>query len=128
MEKWLIDHKCGCRLGGECGRSMDGCIRWEWRSSMGRGSFGGKCGLSDCKFCNQWELCGIVIFSREAWRRGSSQITLGFLVTSKTDELKPPVIRGDSLASPLSGPVGVRDLRREGTINGKKLSVICSNI
>ena len=43
----------------------------------GRNSFGGKCGVSHC---NQWGLCGVVILCCEGWRRGSSQITLGFLV------------------------------------------------
>ena len=30
--------------------------------------------------CNQWGLRGVVILCRDGWRRGSSQITLGFLV------------------------------------------------
>ena len=48
-----------------------------WRSSMGRGSFDGKCGAS---LCNKWGLCGVVILYREGWRPCSSQITFGFLV------------------------------------------------
>jgi len=56
-----------------------GCIRWGWRSSKRKGSFGGKCGASHC---NQWGLCGIVIFCREGWQCSSSQITLGLLVTA----------------------------------------------
>jgi len=28
-----------------------------------------------------WGLCGVVILCREGWRRGSSQIILGFLVS-----------------------------------------------
>ena len=31
---------------GEWGRSRDGCIRWGWLSSKGRGSFGGEFGPS----------------------------------------------------------------------------------
>jgi len=30
--------------------------------------------------CNEWELCGVVILRCEGWRRGSSQVTLRFLV------------------------------------------------
>jgi len=48
-----------------------------WKSLKGMDSFGGKCGTSHC---NQWRLCGVVILCRKMWRRGSSQITLGFLV------------------------------------------------
>ena len=48
-----------------------------WKSSKGRGNFGGKRGASDC---DQWGLYGLDILCREGWRRGSSQITLGFLV------------------------------------------------
>jgi len=44
----------------------------------GRGSFGGKCGASHRNY--QWELCCVVIFCREGWRRGSSLVTMGFLV------------------------------------------------
>jgi len=44
----------------------------------GKGQFGGKCGTCHC---NQWGLCGLIILCREGWRRGFSQITLGFLVT-----------------------------------------------
>jgi len=47
---------------GECGRSRDGCIRWEWWSSKGKRQFGGKFGESHC---NQWELCCVVVWS--AW-------------------------------------------------------------
>jgi len=38
VEKQLIGS--GCCLGGECGWSRDGCIRWGWRFSRSRGSFG----------------------------------------------------------------------------------------
>jgi len=40
-----------------------------------RGNFGVNVG-----HCNQWGLYGVVILCREGRRRGSSQITLGFLV------------------------------------------------
>jgi len=43
------------------------------------GQFWGKYGAS---YCYQRGLCGVVIFCRDGWRRGSSQITLGFLVIS----------------------------------------------
>jgi len=33
------------------------------------------------RHCNHWGLCGVVILCRERLRRGSSQITLGFLVS-----------------------------------------------
>jgi len=46
------------------------------------GQFGGKCVASHC---NQWGLCGVVILCREEWRRGSFQITLGFLLICITD-------------------------------------------
>jgi len=65
--------------GGECGRSKEGCIM-IW-SSKGRGIFVGKC---EASYCNQCGFCGVVILHREGWRRGSSQITLGFLVTCLT--------------------------------------------
>jgi len=42
----------------------------------GRGSLESKYGASHCK---QWGLCGVIL-CREGWRRGSSQLTLGFLV------------------------------------------------
>jgi len=29
----------GCRLGGEWGQSRNGCIRWGWLSSKGKGQF-----------------------------------------------------------------------------------------
>jgi len=63
---------------GEWGRSKDGCIRWGWILSKGKEQFWGKCWESHC---NQWRLCGIVIFCCERWQCGSSQTTLGFLVT-----------------------------------------------
>jgi len=34
--------------------------------------------------CNQWGLCGEVVLCREWWRRGSSQIILGYLVSFMT--------------------------------------------
>ena len=40
--------------GGECGRSRNGCTRFWWWSSKGKGSFGGEFGASHC---NQWGLC-----------------------------------------------------------------------
>jgi len=43
----------------------------------GKGQFGGKCGAFHC---NQRGLCGIVILCCEGWRRGSSQMTLDFLL------------------------------------------------
>jgi len=52
----------------------------------GRGSFGGKCGASHC---NQWGLCGVVIFRREGWRCGSSQIP--FLLLQEPWEQRPLV-------------------------------------
>jgi len=55
--------------GGEWGRLRDGCVRWRWRSSKEKGSFGGK-----------WRPCGVVILYCEEWRCCTSQITLGFLV------------------------------------------------
>jgi len=39
---------------GECGRSMDGCIRWGGDRRRGRDNFGGESGVSNC---NQWGLC-----------------------------------------------------------------------
>jgi len=44
------------------------------------GSFEGKC-RPNASHCNQWGLCGVVILCHEGWRRGSSRITLGFLVS-----------------------------------------------
>ena len=75
---------------------------WIWMpfgvwSGVGRGDgveivggkrlayFRHKCGASHC---NQWELCGVVILCREGWRRGSSQITLRFLVVKDEGLLK----------------------------------------
>jgi len=43
---------------GEWGRSRDGCIRWGWLSSKGKGSSLVKFGASHC---NQWGLCCIVV-------------------------------------------------------------------
>ena len=43
----------------------------------GEGEFCDKCGTSHY---NQWGLCGVVILYHEGWRRGSSQIALGFVV------------------------------------------------
>jgi len=45
-----------------------------------------------CRFGGKWGLCGVVILCREGWLHGSSQITLGFLVTDKyeTDEVCEP--------------------------------------
>ena len=43
-----------------------------------RGSFWDKCAASHC---NQWRLRGLVILCREWRRRGSSRITLGYLVS-----------------------------------------------
>jgi len=63
----------GCRLGGEWGRSKDGCIRWV-DNVEGEGQFWGKCGASHC---NQWELCDVVILCGEGWRRSCSLILGG---------------------------------------------------
>jgi len=48
-------------------------------SSKGKGQFWDKYGTFHCK---QWGLCGLVILCREGcegWRRGFSELTLGFL-------------------------------------------------
>ena len=67
----------GCRLGGEwVGRKM-GALDWSGVRQRGRGNFGGKCRASHC---NQLGLCDVVILCREGWRRGSSRISLGFIV------------------------------------------------
>jgi len=58
------------------GRGM-GILDGDGDRRRERGSFGSKCGPSHC---NQRGLCGVVILCREGWRRGSSQITSGFLV------------------------------------------------
>ena len=39
-------------------RPRDGCIRWWWLSSKGRGSFGGELEVSHC---NQWGCCCVVV-------------------------------------------------------------------
>ena len=58
-----------CQLGldavldGEWGQSRDGYIRWEWRSSKGGTVLG--------------------VNVTNAWCRGSSKITLGFLVITR---------------------------------------------
>jgi len=59
-------------------RVMGVLDRVEIVEGEGMGSFGGKCAWAS--HCNQRGLCGVVIFFSDAWRRSSSQITLGFLV------------------------------------------------
>jgi len=58
------------------GRGM-GVLDGDGDRRRGRSSFECKCGASHC---NQRGLCDVVTLCREEWRRGSSQITLGFLV------------------------------------------------
>jgi len=53
---------------GQIGPGMRQVVGFGDRS-IGRGNFGGKCGVPHC---NQWVVCGVV---------APSQITLGFLVT-----------------------------------------------
>jgi len=64
--------------GAEWGRSRDGVLDEGEDHRKGRGSFGGNCRAS---YRNHRGLCGVVILCREGWRRGSSHITLGGLVT-----------------------------------------------
>jgi len=64
-------------LDGEWGQSRDGCIRWGGDLRRERGSFGGKCGHPIVTIRE----CGIVILCCEGLQHGSSQITLGFLVS-----------------------------------------------
>jgi len=64
--------------GGEWDRSRDG---YGVEIVEGQGTVlgvnVGKCGTS---YRNQWGLCGVDILCRGGWRRGSSKITLWFLV------------------------------------------------
>jgi len=54
-----------------------GVLDWSGGCWRGKSSFGGKCGTFHC---NQLGFCGVAMFCREGWQRGSSHITLGFVV------------------------------------------------
>jgi len=61
---------------GEWGRSRDGCIRWGWWSSKGKGQF---CGWILASHCNQWGLCCVVV---RAEVRAAIELSLGRWVVS----------------------------------------------
>jgi len=73
--------------GGEWGRSRDGYRLLDGVKIVERkGSFWYKCGASHY---NQRELCGVVNLYRDGWRRGCSQIALGFLVCAVIARSRP---------------------------------------
>jgi len=59
----------------------------------GKGQSWDKCGASRCNR----GFCGVIILCREGWRRGSSQITLVFLVKSVLSGNEDSLMRGQSI-------------------------------